>query len=220
MRRTALYLGVLTLSLAGCDRQLPATSDQYVSGYEIQGKVTDRIGNPIANVSVYLDYATDIEYGDSVISRRYYVTDNTATVQAVVTDITGKLVMTLTPPRTVSGWFQATWAGYDSTGYFAPSGIYHIQYTVNGQVAYSYDQLVSGGKVAVTDTYGRYDIRGRYLPIDSASIPYFSSYDSSYVGNLHVSNDVILTFAYPSRIKHVEQTLSYGILNVIDVMFQ
>ncbi len=219
MKAPLKYLAVSLLLVSGCDRQLPPYDGQPIDGYQIQGKVTDRIGNPIPGVAVLLDYTASVFYPDTIISRRYFVNDSSAPVYAVAADINNRIVMVITNPRKVLGWFQATWNSNDSTGNTVPSGIYHIQYIINGQVVYSYDQLVSGGRVAVTDPQGRYTITGRYLPIDSTSVPYFSPYDSSYVGNLHVSDDVILTFVYPPRARQVEQVLNFGFVTFIDVQF-
>jgi hypothetical protein len=212
-------IAVSVILICGCERQLPVADNQPISGYQIQGKVTDRIGNPIPNVSVLLDYNASIVYLDTIITRRYFVTDTSAPIQAVAANLENRIIMVITHPQKVFGWFQATWNGNDSTGNTAPSGIYHIQYIMNGQVVYSYDQLISGGQVAVTDVFGRYTIPGRFLPIDSSSVPYFSSYDSSYVGNLHISDDVVLTFVYPPRFRQVEQVLNEGLVTFIDVEF-
>lgn len=219
MKTAGLFLTATLILLSGCERQIPVVEDQSIYGYQIQGKVTDRIGNPIENVSVLLEYNADIIYPDTIATRRYFVTDTSATIQAVAADLSNNVTIVLTSPRKVYGWFQVIWNGNDSTGNTAPSGIYHIQYLMNGHIVYSYDQLVSGGKVAVTDVNGRYTISGRYLPIDSTSVPYFSSVDSSYIGNLHISNDVVLTFVYPSHVRQVEQVLNLGLVAVIDVMF-
>ncbi len=219
MKTAGLFLTAILILLSGCERQIPDAADQSIPGYEIEGKVTDRIGNPIENVSVLLQYTADIISTDSIVTRQYFVTDTSATIQAVAADLSNNVTIVLTSPRKVYGWFQVIWNGNDSTGNTAPSGIYHILYIMNGHIVHSYDQLVSGGKVAVTDVYGRYTISGRYLPIDSTSVPYFSSVDSSYFGNLHISNDVILTFVYPPHQKQVEKILNLGLVTVIDEMF-
>ena len=220
MKTLLKILAVWFVILAGCERQVPVADTLFISGYEIQGKVTDRIGNPIDSVVVLLDYTTNPFYADTVITRKYFVTDPSVPIQAVAVNSDNVVVVALTPPRNVFGWFQATWNGIDSSGKTAPSGIYHIQYVAGGQVVYSYDKLVSGGQVAVTDAYGRYTIPGRFLPIDSTSVPYFSIYDSSYVYNEQISNDVVLTFVYPPRIRYVEQSLSVGMVTFVDVVFK
>ena len=218
MKKAILSLAVLFMA-SGCERQLPVVDDLTIAGYQIQGKVTDRIGNPIPNVSVLLDYNANIIPVDSIPTRQYFVSDTSSPIYAVVTNLTNTVVMIITNPRKVSGLFQAIWNGEDSSGTTAPSGIYHVQYIVNGLVVHSYDQLVSGGRVAITDSQGRYSIPGQFLPIDSASVPYFSSFDSSYVGNLHITNDVILTFVYSSHLRQAEQALNFGLITIIDVMF-
>ncbi len=219
MKRSVKYLLVGLLLMSGCERQLPVVDNLPIAGYEIQGKVTDRIGNPMPNVSVFLDYSAEPSYIDTVITRQYFVPDSVGPIQAVAANLDNQIVYAITTPRKVVGWFQATWNGIDSTGNLVPSGLYHIQYIIGGRVVFSYDQLVSGGLVAVTDIYGRYTIPSRFLPIDSASIPYFSIYDSSYVYNLHVTNDVLLTFVYSPRVKRIPYTLYPGSVTFVDAQF-
>ena len=218
MKTILSFLTVSLIFISGCDRQMPVGDDQSIVGYQIRGKVTDRIGNPIDSVVVILDYNADIVPG-SAVSRQYFVADTTGLIQADVADPNNNIIVVLTSPRKVFGFFQATWNGDDSTGNVAPSGIYQVRYLVNGRVVYSYNQLVSGGVVALTGPDGRFTIPGRYLPIDSTSVPYFSANDSSYLGNLHIANDVVLTFVYSSHFRQVEQALDLGLVTVIDVMF-
>ncbi len=218
-RSAAISCSLILSLLSGCERQVPFIDTLPISGYEIQGKVTDRIGNPMPNVAVYLDFIVAPYYTDTVLTRKYFVPDTADPIQAVVADQSNTIVKVLTIPRKVSGWFQATWGGTDSTGNIMSSGIYHIQYLIDGMVVFSYDQLVGGGRVAATDVYGRYTIPSKFLPIASTSVPWFSVYDSSYIYNLQVSNEVILTFEYSPRVKQLPATLDSGFVNFVDVQF-
>jgi hypothetical protein len=219
MKYSGKYLMVILVLSAGCDRQIPILENSSIVGYEVQGTVTDQIGNPVPNVDVFLDYTANLVGADTAPTRRYFVPDPSVPVQTVVVNWSKQVIRVLTPLQSYFGWYQEFWDGKDSTGSVPPSGIYYIEYVVGGAVKFSYNQLVSGGQVATTDTKGQYTIPIQYLPVDSASVPDFSAYDSSYVGNLLISNDVILTFQYPTHIQQVERTLNKGQVTIINIVF-
>jgi hypothetical protein len=219
MNNGGKYLMVLLALSGGCDRQIPILENSSIIGYEVQGTVTDQIGNPVPNVDVFLDYTANLVGADIAPTRRYFVPDPSIPVRTVVVNWSKQVIRVLTPLQYYFGWYQVFWDGKDSTGSVPPSGIYYIEYVVGGSVKFSYNQLVSGGQVATTDTKGQYTIPIQYLPVDSASVPYFSAYDSSYVGNLLISNDVILTFQYPTHIQQVERALNKGQVTIINIVF-
>lgn len=220
MNHGGKYLMVLLGLSLGCDRQIPLPDENpRIIGYEVQGTVTDQIGNPISNVAVFLDYITNLVGPDTTVTRRYFVPDSSVPVQTIVVNWTKKVIRVLTAPQHYFGWYQELWDGKDSTGSVPPSGIYYVEYLVDGTVKFSYNQLVSGGQVAKTDTNGQYTVPIQYLPVDSASVPYFSSYDSSYVGNLLITSDVILTFQYLTHVQQVERSLNKGQVAIVDFVF-
>jgi hypothetical protein len=219
MKNAGWNLTIVLLLVAGCDRQIPIIDTQNIAGYEVQGAVTDQVGNAIPNVSVHVDYDYDVIYKDSAVTRQYFVTNNSVLTQAVVVNWNNQVVRVLTPPLQYYGAFQAFWDGKDSTGAVPPSGIYYVEYLVGGKIAYSYNQLVSGGKVAATDAHGRYTIPIQYLPIDSSSVPFFRSYDSLYVGNTLITNNVIFTFVYQTHTLQLLRTVNKDQVTFIDVSF-
>ena len=212
-------LMLLVLLSAGCDRQIPILENTSINGYKVQGSVTDQVGNPIPNVTVLLGYTAEVIPPDSAATRRYFVQDPSVPIQAVVADWSNQVIRILTPPQNFYGWYEVHWDGADSTGSVPPSGIYYVEYLVGGITKFSYNQLVSGGKVATTDAGGRYTIPIQYLPIDSSSVPEFSSYDSSFVGNLLISNTVFLTYLYPNHVQQVVRTLDKNRVTVINIIF-
>lgn len=213
------HLVLLLLIVAGCERQIPILENASINGYQVQGTVTDQIGNPVPNVSVLLDYNGEIVYTDTAATRRYFVPYPSVPVQAVVANWNNQVIRILTPPQNFYGWYQVLWDGNDSTGSAPPSGIYYVEYLVGGSIRFSYNQLVSGGKVATTDAEGRYTIPLQYLPVDSSSVPLFSTYDSSYAGNVLITNDIILTYQYPNHVQQIERTLDKGQVTIINVVF-
>jgi hypothetical protein len=218
-KRGGKQLMLLGLLFAGCDRQIPFPENTSINGYEVQGTITDQVGNPIPNVTVLLDYTADVIPRDSAATRRYFVQDPSVPIQAVVADWSNQVIRILTPPQNFYGWYEVRWDGADSTGSVPPSGIYYVEYLVGGIIKFSYSQLVSGGKVATTDAGGRYTIPIQYLPLDSSSVPEFSSYDSSFVGNLLISNTVFLTYLYPNHVQQVVRTLDKNRVTVINIIF-
>lgn len=219
MIRGGILLVLFLLASAGCERQIPILGNPAINGYEVQGTVTDQVGNPIPNVKVFVDYSAEVSPPDSAVSRSYFVAGPIALVQAIVVDWQNHVVRILAPLRQYSGEYEAIWDGKDSTGSVPPSGIYYVQYLVDGVVRFSYNQLVNGGQVAETDLTGQYTIPIQFLPIDSSSVPYFSPYDSSYVGNLLISNFVFFTYTYTNHTQQVARSLDKGQVTFINITF-
>jgi hypothetical protein len=210
---------LFVLLIAGCDRQIPILENTSINGYEVQGTVTDQLGNPVPNVAVLLGYTADRLFPDSVATRRYFVQDPSVPIQAVVADWSNQVIRTLTPTQNFYGWYEVHWNGTDSTGSVPPSGIYYVEYLMGGAIKFSYNQLVSGGKVATTDAGGKYTIPIQYLPIDSSSVPDFSTYDSSFAGNLLISNRVFLTYLYSNHVQQIARSLDKNRVTIINVEF-
>jgi hypothetical protein len=219
MKHVGTSLMVFFLLSEGCQRQIPILGNPVIIGYQVQGTVTDQVGNPVPHVDVLLDYIADAIQSDSVATRRFFLQDPSVPVQTVVADWNNRVIRVLRQPQNFYGWYQTIWDGKDSTGTVPPSGIYHVEYVVGGVVQFSYKQLASGGKVASTDAQGRYTITMQNLPIDSSSVPWFSPYDSSYVGNLLISNIVVLTYVYPNHAQQLQRTLDNGHVTIINVVF-
>lgn len=224
--RTAMIngrIGILLLVVlsAGCERPIPIQDQPSgINGYEIQGTVTDQVGNPVPHVKILLDYLGSYVWTDTAATRRYFVSDPNTPIQAVVTDWNGRIVRALTQPENFFGWYQVLWDGKDSAANIPPSGIYSVVYRAGGVPKFSYNQLVSGGQVASTDENGEYTIPPVNLPIDSSSVPFFSSYDSTYVGNLLISNQVIVTFVYAPAIHQIQRALDRNQVTVMNLVLQ
>ncbi len=219
MARNEITLLVPILIIAGCQRQIPILESPTINGYEVQGIVTDQLGNPIPHVQVYVDYDWTTVFNDTAATRTYVVSDPFALVSADVADWSGRIVRILAAPHQHYGPYQEVWDGKDSTGTVPPSGIYYVQYLVNGVVGFSYRQLVTGGQVTTTDAQGQYTILPPNLPIDSSSVPSFSPYDSTYVGNLLITNYVALTYTYPNHSQQIGRSLDKGQVSFINVVF-
>jgi hypothetical protein len=219
MDRSETTLLVLVLMIAGCQRQIPIIESPTISGYEVQGTVTDQVGNPIPSVRVFVDYDWDAVPTVTAATRTYFVSDPSTLVAADVVDWSGRVVRILSAPRPHYGAYQEVWNGKDSAGILPPSGIYYVRYLLNGVVSFTYSQLVSGGQVAATDAQGQYTILPQNLPIDSTSVPYFSPYDSTYVGSIVILNDVVLTYSYPNHFHQIQRSLDKGQVSIVNVVF-
>jgi hypothetical protein len=208
----------LAFLVCGCERQVPVIEDLRIDGYQIEGTVTDRIGNPIPNVGVRLQYTRESLVIDSVATREYVVTDPNAALQAIVVDSDDRVVPALPTSFYNSGRFTAVWNGRDTSGTIVPSGVYVIQYLVDGIVRYSYRQLVDNGKVTATDPFGRFQITAKNLPIDVYPIPFFRS-DGSFVAFIRITNEMYVWFDLPSRSRATYRTIEKGRITLIDIMF-
>jgi hypothetical protein len=195
VRKLALAL-MAALSASGCERELPheATVSQSITGYQIEGYVTDRLGVPVKNVRIALWY--DFNPTDNTIapSRSLYVDDPSKTVLLRVLDIQNKVVRILFAGRAPVGDLDYRWNKTDSLGKLAPSGVYKIEFQLGGVIRNSYTQIVNGAISAETDSLGHYMIPDKNLPIDFSPAPLYSSDGSSFLGNYQITPFVVLEF--------------------------
>jgi len=106
-RVLAVFLFVLVC--LGCERDIGVDSTLVISGYRIDGRVIDRIGNPVANVEIILFY--NYEYVDYITppSKAYIVPASQPTVTVVVKNRSGQTLRTLYSGNPPAGTFLVDW---------------------------------------------------------------------------------------------------------------
>ena len=193
-----LFLGALLVILlggvSGCQRELPyqPSPEQPIIGYQIEGYVTDHLGVPLRGVRVGLWY--DYEFVDTLQppSTTFFVNDPTRDVEVRVLDRYQKLLAILIAGRYPLGPLNVEWDKKDAFGRLVPSGVYTVEFTLNGVHRASYTVVVDGAVSAVTDSLGHYVIPNMNLPIGFYPVPRYSPYDSQFTGNYSITSWIAL----------------------------
>jgi len=192
------FLGVLLVVLlggvSGCQRELPfqASPEQPIVGYQIEGYVTDHLGVPLkgVRVGVWFDYAfVDMLQPPSTT---FFVDDSTKNVLVRVFDRNQKVRAILFEGYASPGALDVGWDKRDGNGNLVPSGVYTVDFSLNGVHKASYNVIVDGAVTAVTDTLGYYVIPDENLPIGFYPVPQYSPYDSQFIGNYSITSSITL----------------------------
>ena len=193
---TCLVILAGLASIIGCERDLPymAQADEPISGYRLEGYVTDKLGFPIKGLPIALWY--DLEYVDSdpTPSRRFVVDDASRIARVVVFDRSNRIRRVVFQGKAPLGVLDYGWDLKDSLGVPVPTGIYRVDFSMDGVLRSSYTQVINGAVTVVTDSLGHYSIPNELLPVGFYPAPQFSSNGSTFLGNFQVSSYVILEF--------------------------
>jgi hypothetical protein len=183
----------------GCERDLPymVSADQPISGYQVDGYVTDKLGIPIKGLKIALWYDLDYIDSDSVPSRKFLVDDTAKIVRVVVFDQQNRLRRVLFQGRTELGLLDFGFDLRDSAGVLLPTGIYTISFSMGGVTKGSYTQVINGAVTAVTDSLGHYTIPKEALPVGFYPAPIYAANGITFTGNFQVSSFIILEFYLP-----------------------
>lgn len=207
---------MMALAASAC-RETPVEPGKESTSYRIEGTVTDRYGNAAIGVQVFLYY--DYAYVDRnpPPSRSCTVDDSTKPVTVGVFDQHNALRRTLFQGLPPASTFAVAWDHCDSAGVPMPSGVYTVQYLVNGATRASYPVVVDGGQVAVTNGSGKFVVPEENLPVGFYPAPLFTSDSSYFYGNYQITSRVYLAFVTPQDNFSRAVDLLKGQVNVLDV---
>jgi hypothetical protein len=176
-------------AILGCQRDLPFETpvEKPITGYQIEGYVTDHLGVPLKSIRVALWY--DYEFVDTVRppSTSFYVDDPTKTARIRVLDRNQKVIAVVFEGLAPVGLMNLGWNKRDPSGIPAPSGAYTVDFSLGGVSRASYIVVIDGAVTAVTDSLGHYVIPDVRLPVGFYPVPRYSATDSTFVGNYQIT---------------------------------
>lgn len=163
----------MLIVIVGCQRDLPyeAPAETPISGYQLEGYVTDHFGVPLKGVGVQLWY--DYEFVDTLHSPNpvFYVDDPAQIARVEVLSRNKRIINVLYDGHSNVGLLDTEWDKRDAFGRPVPSGVYTVDFSMNGVSRSSYTVMVDGAVTAVTDSLGHYLIPDENLPVDFYPVP-------------------------------------------------
>ena len=185
---------VLLGGVLGCERELPyqVSPENPIAGYQIEGYITDRLGTPLKGVRVGVWY--DYEFVDTVRvpTPSFFVDDTTRLVRVQVLNRRQRVIAVVFEGRAPIGIIDLTWGKRDASGVPVQSGVYTVDFSLNGVSRASYAVVIDGAITTVTDSLGHYVIPDENLPVGFHPIPRYTSADSQFYGNYRITPLVVL----------------------------
>lgn len=190
-----LALALALVGMMGCERDLPfvVPPPTPISGYQIEGYVTDRLGIPVKNLPIALWFEFDYIDGNPP-NRSFYVDNSNVTSLVRVLDMNRNVKRVLFQGRAPLGLLDVSWDNKDSLGQLVPTGIYTVDFRQGGVPKNSYTTIVNGNVTAVTDSLGHYTITNDQLQVGFYPAPLYSDDDTNFLGNFQISSYVVLEF--------------------------
>ena len=210
----------LSLALFGCERDFPIIIGNETEGYQIVGKLTDVLGNPVVQVPIKMYY--DFQHVDDNLpaSTDFDVTNGAQVIRVRVYDSENRLIRTLYNGVHNVGTMRIVWNKMIAQGVFAPSGVYTVQFIIENEVRKSYPVVVNETITAVTDTSGAFEFSDKHLPVGFYPVPLYSSDNSQYYGQFRITNVVALEFITEATTKAVLVSLSKGTISRVNVILE
>jgi hypothetical protein len=215
--KTGFLGAIIIVFCLGCERDTQLLSVETTTGYKVQGRVSDRIGNPVAGVSVSVWYDYELVDRNPAPSKDFTITDSTKTLSVVVRNRSGQTIRTIFTGTLPPGNYTYDWDMKDATGNDPPASMYAVHYLVDGVSQKSYSVTVSGTIVALTDVQGQYTIPDNNLPVGFYPVPIYSFDKSVYFGNHRIVPAVRLAFTTTALAKEVVVNLSKDVVKKFDV---
>lgn len=216
--KTVFFGAFIIVFCSGCERDTQLFSVDTTTGYKVQGRVTDRIGNPVVGVNVSVLYDYELVDRNPAPSKDFTVTDSTKTLSVVVKNRADQVIRTIFSGTLPPGNHTYDWDMKDANGNDPPASTYAVHYLVDGVSQKSYSVTVSGTIVALTDVQGQYTIPDDNLPIGYYPVPIYSFDKSIYYGNHRIVSTVRLAFVTTTRTREVVVNVSKDVVKKVDVV--
>lgn len=185
-------LAILFLFTAiSCREIIPFDDGDIITGYQINGLVSNASGTPLADVRVYLSYEY-VKISNTPIDTISLIVVKDSSLVSIDALSENKNVLR----NLFIGWRRTglipryTWNGGVANNQFVPSGYYFIRYSVDSEIKKEVPIIVERTKTASTDSNGIFIIPKEYLPVNKV----IDRYDIAdrYFGTYSVAEGVFL----------------------------
>jgi hypothetical protein len=182
---------ILLIALFSCREIIPVETEEKISGYQINGSVTNQSGTPIQNVNVVLYYDTEEISDTQMDTATAFVTDTSQIVTVEIFNVNNILVKKIFFGKMNIGLVpQLFWNGLNDKGDEVVSGYYIMRYKIDSSVVKESPLIVDGHVSARTDSIGRFIISNDCLPVGKIYDRYLQN---NFQGAYIISPSVVLT---------------------------
>ncbi|MDP2207766.1 MAG: hypothetical protein Q8K98_03195 [Bacteroidota bacterium] len=207
---------IFLFTAISCREIIPFDDSDSITGYQINGLVTNSSGTPVADVNVYLSYEY-VKISNSPI--------DTITLM-VVKDSSMVSIDALSEKKTVirnlfTGWRRTGpipryfWSGEVANNVFVSPGYYFIRYSIDSEIKKDVSIIIERTKTASTDSVGKFIIPNINLPVNKI----IDRYDTSdrYLGTYAVTEWVFLELYHGSTYRRGRVELKKDVITRLSI---
>lgn len=185
--------------LLSCREILPVEQEENITGYQINGSVTNQSGTPIPNVNVLLYYDEQKISNTQTDTTVAFVTDTNQVVTIQVFSMKSNLVRTLFTNKMAIGPIpRFSWDGLNGNGVEVPSGFYLVRYRIDTAVVKESPVVIDGNISSRTDSNGRFVVPNEYLPVNKTYDKYLQD---TFQGVYLIGSTVVLELVSGTSVK-------------------
>lgn len=209
-------VAVLACAVCSCREIEPFSPGGSISGYRVEGTVTDAAGRALAGAEIRMFYELGARTAPRDTSHVIVQVPN-STVEIVVIGPDGELVRRFSVFGVVGPVRRNVWDEKDSNSTSVKNGIYLLKVYVNGSLARSYGWLVDRKLTAVTDSTGSFTIPGFRLPVGEVVDLY--DVNGLYDGTFVIAGNIVLEARYPGLQRSVRFALLRDQITRVSISF-
>lgn len=199
-----------------CREIIPFDDSDSITGYQINGYVSNASGTPLGDVSVFLSYEYVKISNTPLDTIVVAVVKDSSLVSIDVLSENKKLIKNL-----FTGWRSTgllpryTWSGEVSNNLFVSPGYYYIRYSIDSEIKKEVPITVERTKTASTDSVGKFIIPNINLPVNKIVDRYDTS--NRYLGTYVVTEWVFLELYHGSAYRRGRVELKKDVITRVSI---
>jgi len=210
-----LAVFIFLLLTTSCREIIYVDEVEKISGYQINGSVTNQSGTPLPNVNVLLYYDEEKISNSPVDTAVAVVTDTNQIITVQVFSVGNILVRTLFSDKMRIGPVpRFSWDGLNDKGAEVASGFYLIRYKIDTMLVKESPLVIEGKLSARTDSDGRFVIPNENLPVGKTYDKYFQN---TFQGVYLIGSSVVLELVSGNSVKTGRVYLKKDVITKVNV---